>query len=57
MFWFGLILVILGTAVSTMLFALGPNRNALEREGAFGLYTVCFAMIMWGTYVLYPVST
>lgn len=57
MFWFGLFLVIAGTALGTLFFALGPNRTVLEREGAFGLYCICFGLVVWGTYVLYPVST
>jgi hypothetical protein len=57
MFWFGLFLVILGTILGTLTFTLFPNRNTSEWKDSLGLYCICFGLIAWGAYVLYPVST
>lgn len=55
MYWFGLFLVILGTVFGTLTFCL-TDRN--DRGSSLGtLYWVALLIVVWGAYVLYPVST
>lgn len=55
MFIFGMLLVIVGCVLGTMVFCLRSPSD--EREGVEALYLLAIALVLWGGYVLYPVST
>lgn len=52
--WVGLLMVVVGTALGTMAFALTPQRASYDDRWERGLYGIAVAMIGFGAYAMRP---